>query len=76
MTDELELLQGAHRDFNARRIDAVLARMHPDVEWANGMEGGTSMAGMRYANTGPANGAFSILMSSLCELSRTMRAAS
>ncbi len=38
--DERELLTAAYRDFNARRIDAVLARMHPDVEWANGMEGG------------------------------------
>ena len=27
--DERELLAGAYRDFNARRIDAVLARMHP-----------------------------------------------
>lgn len=35
-----ELLEGAYRDFNARRIDAVLERMHPNVEWANGMEGG------------------------------------
>ncbi len=34
------MLAGAYRDFNARRIDAVLARMHPDVMWANGMEGG------------------------------------
>jgi len=38
--DERELLVEAYRDFNARRLDAVLARMHPDVEWANGMEGG------------------------------------
>lgn len=38
--DERELLTGAYRDFNARRIDAVLARMHAAVEWANGMEGG------------------------------------
>jgi hypothetical protein len=38
--DERELLTGAYRDFNARRMDAVLARMHPDVEWANGMDGG------------------------------------
>ncbi len=35
-----ELLVGAYRDFNARRIDAVLERMHPNVQWANGMEGG------------------------------------
>lgn len=37
---ERELLTHAYCDFNARRIDAVLTRMHPDVEWANGMEGG------------------------------------
>jgi len=35
-----ELLLGAYREFNARTIDAVLARMHPDVVWPNGMEGG------------------------------------
>lgn len=35
-----ELLTGAYMDFNARRIDAVLKRLHPQVEWANGMEGG------------------------------------
>lgn len=40
MTDEHELLTGAYRDFNARRLEGVLARMHPDVEWPNGMEGG------------------------------------
>ncbi len=37
---EEDLLAGAYADFNARRIDAVLARMHSEVEWANGMEGG------------------------------------
>jgi hypothetical protein len=29
--DERELLMGAYRDFNARRIEDVLARMHPEV---------------------------------------------
>jgi hypothetical protein len=38
--DEQELLAAAYSDFNARRMEAVLKRMHPDVEWANGMEGG------------------------------------
>jgi hypothetical protein len=38
--NETEILQQAYRDFNARRIDALLARFHPDVAWANGMEGG------------------------------------
>lgn len=35
-----DLLKEAYAAFNARDIDAVLALMHPDVEWANGMEGG------------------------------------
>src|ERR1035438_2723321 len=38
--DERELLISAYREFNARNIDAVLALMHPNVQWANGMEGG------------------------------------
>ncbi len=40
MSEERTLLEGAYRDFNARRLDAVLARMQPDVVWANGMDGG------------------------------------
>ena len=35
------LLQKAYAAFNARDIDAALATMKPDVEWPNGMEGGT-----------------------------------
>jgi len=39
--NELRLqLMSAYRDFNARNIEAVLERLHPEVEWANGMEGG------------------------------------
>ncbi len=37
---EREVLTAAYREFNARNIDAVIARMHPQVEWANGMDGG------------------------------------
>ena len=40
MTQENEILRIVYRDFNARNIDAVISRMHPQVEWANGMEGG------------------------------------
>ena len=40
MTDERELIRGAYDDFNARRLEAVLTRMRPDVTWPNGMEGG------------------------------------
>jgi hypothetical protein len=35
-----DLLIGVYRAFNARDIDAVLARLHPAVDWPNGMEGG------------------------------------
>jgi hypothetical protein len=35
-----DLLTQAYSDFNRRDINAVLAVMHPQVEWANGMEGG------------------------------------
>jgi len=34
------LLTKAYAAFNDRDIDAVLAVMHPEVQWANGMEGG------------------------------------
>ena len=40
MADQVELLTEAYRAFNAREIDAVLATMHHDVDWPNGMEGG------------------------------------
>lgn len=37
---ESELLCAAYRDFNVRNVEAVISRLHPEVEWANGMEGG------------------------------------
>jgi SnoaL-like domain len=37
---ERKLLRSAYRDFNARKIDKFVALLHPDVKWANGMEGG------------------------------------
>jgi hypothetical protein len=40
MSSLQELLITVYAAFNARDIDAVLARMHPDVDWPNGMEGG------------------------------------
>ncbi|WP_439558263.1 nuclear transport factor 2 family protein [Dyadobacter sp.] len=38
--DYQTLLHQLYQDFNARRIDAVLAHMHTDVSWPNGWEGG------------------------------------
>jgi hypothetical protein len=37
---DLDLLQRLYARFNARDMAAVLATMHGDVRWANGMEGG------------------------------------
>lgn len=37
---ENELLTHIYSAFNARDIDAVLAFMHREVDWPNGMEGG------------------------------------
>ncbi len=38
-TDEL-LLRRAYAAFNARAVEDALALVHPDVNWANGMDGG------------------------------------
>ena len=40
MPDEVELLKRLYDRFNARDMEALLAAMHEDVVWANGMEGG------------------------------------
>jgi ketosteroid isomerase-like protein len=40
MSSEVELLKHVYERFNARDMETVLAAMHEDVVWANGMEGG------------------------------------
>lgn len=40
MSTAVQQLQKVYQDFNARRMDAVLAAMDENVTWANGMEGG------------------------------------
>ena len=40
MPNDTELLKHLYDRFNARDMEAVLAAMHSDVMWANGMEGG------------------------------------
>lgn len=37
---EIALLQSVYAAFNRRDIESVLAEMHSDVDWPNGMEGG------------------------------------
>jgi ketosteroid isomerase-like protein len=38
--DAEDLLARTYAAFNARDIESVLATMHPEVAWPNGMEGG------------------------------------
>ena len=40
MPDAVELVKRLYEWFNTREIDRLLASMHEDVIWANGMEGG------------------------------------
>jgi hypothetical protein len=40
MSSEVELLERVYDRFNSRDMDSVLAALHHDVTWANGMEGG------------------------------------
>jgi ketosteroid isomerase-like protein len=40
MSDEVEFLKLVYQGFNARDMEGVLAALHEDVIWANGMEGG------------------------------------
>jgi SnoaL-like domain len=40
MPSDVDLLQQLYDRFNARDMEALLNAMDPNVEWANGMEGG------------------------------------
>ncbi len=40
MPTDRHLFQKIYSAFNARDMDAVLAVLHPDVDWPNGWEGG------------------------------------
>src|SRR5215469_895581 len=40
LPDNIELLKRLYDRFNARDMETVLAALHEDVIWANGMEGG------------------------------------
>ena len=40
MPNNIEILSQLYSQFNAREMEAILASLHPEVVWANGMEGG------------------------------------
>lgn len=40
MSKNQEFLQNLYDAFNRREIETIIAKMHPNVKWANGLEGG------------------------------------
>ena len=40
MSPNQQFLQNLYDAFNKREIETIISAMHPDVKWANGMEGG------------------------------------
>jgi ketosteroid isomerase-like protein len=40
MSDHVEFIKRIYESFNARDMETVLASLHEDVIWANGMDGG------------------------------------
>jgi len=40
LSTDAEFLKRVYELFNMREMEGVLATLHPDVVWANGMEGG------------------------------------
>jgi SnoaL-like domain len=40
MGESKEFLQNLYDAFNKREIETIISQMHPEVKWANGVEGG------------------------------------
>jgi hypothetical protein len=40
MSSNQKFLQNLYEAFNRREIETIIAAMHPNVKWANGLEGG------------------------------------
>jgi hypothetical protein len=40
MSSNQQFLQNLYDAFNKREIETIISVMHPDVKWANGLEGG------------------------------------
>ena len=56
MSDEVDFLKCLYDRFNARDMENVLAAMHEDVIWANGMEVVMYADVMKCAATGHVSG--------------------
>ena len=40
MSSNRQILETVYKSFNNREFEAIILLMHPDVKWANGLEGG------------------------------------
>ncbi len=40
MSSKQQFLKNLYEAFNKREIETIISLMHPDVKWANGLEGG------------------------------------
>jgi hypothetical protein len=40
MSSDRQFLQNLYDAFNKRQLETIISVMHPDVKWANGVEGG------------------------------------
>jgi len=40
MSSNQQFLQNLYEAFNNRELETIISVMHPDVKWANGVEGG------------------------------------
>ena len=65
MDDDVKVLERIYDRFNARDLDGVLAALTDESPGPTEWMAVTSMAARPYANTGRANGAWSVLASSL-----------
>jgi ketosteroid isomerase-like protein len=68
VSDNVELLKRIYDRFNARDMETVLAALHEDVIWANGMEGGHVHGAKEYVATGRDSGQWSIRASNRLRL--------
>ena len=73
MSDNVELLKRIYDRFNARDMDTVLAALHDDVIWANGMKGAMSAGAKEFAITGRGCGPWSIHTSSRLRLRKAQK---
>ena len=73
MSQNVELLKRIYDRFNSRDMATVLAALHEDVIWANGLEGGHVHGREGVRNNGRGSGQWSIRTSSRLRLRKAQK---